>query len=118
MSGADVFLPAHSKLARTISKSDWQLLFDRSRAFQNEKFPDQSIDSKLIHLAREVEELRKEPTEIEEFADCLILIFGCAAKQGLTAQQLVSAAHKKLTVCEKRTWGPADAEGVHHHLEQ
>ena len=65
----------------------------------------------------EVEEWRNQPGDIMEAADALILVAGCALKQGFTLEELLTAAHQKMDVNNLRQWGAADADGVHHHVE-
>lgn len=95
---------------------DFQRLQDRVAAFQQDRFPAQPLEGKLAHLVREAKELHDNPSDLSEWADVVILIFGAAAQAGLDTVELGNAALAKLTICESRQWGPADSEGVHHHL--
>lgn len=71
-------------------------LFERVERFQDSRFPNQTLDSKLKHMIREIEELRTK------------------AKRQLFS--LIIAAHEKLTICEARQWGQPDADGIYHHV--
>ena len=96
----------------------FQALQDRIEEFQRSRFPDQKLAGKLAHLGREVDELRANPDDPMEWADVLILFLGAAALHDLSASALLLFANHKLTICESRKWGPADADGVHHHIEE
>jgi hypothetical protein len=90
----------------------------RTGKFQRERFPHQPVEAKIRHLIREANELLEAPTDIVENADVLILALGINAVNGRTLEELIAAALEKLAVCEKRKWHAADAEGVHHHVEE
>jgi NTP pyrophosphatase (non-canonical NTP hydrolase) len=92
---------------------------------------DRKVTAALHHLKQEVPELidaiektgiTKRPEngnpEIEfEFADCFILILNAASKYGLTADQLMEIAQKKLQICKERKWGKPDENGVVNHIK-
>ena len=84
--------------------------------WQKRTFPNQRVESKIKHLQHEVDELARKPKDIAEMADCLILLFGIAGQEKLTADQLISAAAAKMEINKRRQWEPADADGVHHHI--
>ena len=86
--------------------------------FQERVFPNQPAKAKLIHLQREVQEaIDSNLNDLEEWADCLNLLLGAAIKHGIRYRDLLEAAKVKLAVCQSRKWGPPDAQGVYHHLE-
>ena len=97
--------------------ADIQALQDRIEEFQRSRFPDQKLSGKFAHLAREVDELRANTDDPMEWADVFILFLGAAAMHDLSVTALLVFADSKLTICEKRKWGPADVDGVHHHIE-
>ena len=97
---------------------DFQALQDRIEEFQRTRFPDQKLKGKLNHLVREALELLKNPDDPMEWADVTILLFGAAAMHGISASALLQNAESKLTICEARKWAPADADGVHHHIDE
>jgi len=100
-----------------VGRSPLERLYARVDDFQRRKFPKQTLDSKLAHLQREVAELRAAPTDLTEFADCLILLLGCAAVLRITPARLLQAAQDKMDVNNLRRWGAPDHEGVRHHIE-
>jgi NTP pyrophosphatase (non-canonical NTP hydrolase) len=61
---------------------------------------------------REVEELTAEPSA-EEAADCMLLLFHMAHKNGWNLEQAVIDKFEKN---KKREWGKPDAHGVVEHL--
>jgi hypothetical protein len=61
----------------------------------------------LKHLAKEVEEAIKDPSDLSEFADCQILIFDAARRAGFTYDQLAEACFAKLAINKKRKWPKA-----------
>ena len=72
----------------------------------------------LHHLQEEVKEVMKEPLDVTEYADCLILLMGAFKRIGGTAEQLVQAAIDKVEVNKKRKWGKADENGVIKHIDE
>ena len=97
--------------------SELQILQDRIAEFQRSRFPDQKLKGKLNHLVSEALELRCNPDDPMEWADVLILLLGAAAQHDLSVTALCKFAEDKLQICMARKWAPADADGVHHHVE-
>ncbi len=64
----------------------------------------------LKHLAKEVQEVLKDPTDIMEFADCLFLVFDATRRAGFTFDQLRDAAFTKLEINKSRHW-PKPSKG-------
>lgn len=85
-------------------------------AWAESTFPLQTAKQKAAHLVREAEELRMEPDSLEECADCLLLLLEIAKLAGADANALIAAARAKFQKCQLRKWGPADSEGVYHHV--
>lgn len=94
-----------------------QLQAEISR-FQDRTFPDQGLMPKINHLRHEVDELAKDPNDTAELADCFILLLGIAAKRSISADTLISASHAKMEINKRRKWGPPDADGVCHHIQE
>jgi hypothetical protein len=130
-SPAELFMPTHSapsklcvrrasavKTKSIAAPEPMQALQDRIATFQRTRFPEQSLDGKLAHMVREICELRADPDDNMEWADVLILLLGAAAWHGLTIDDLLQAAQTKMGINENRQWGPADPEGIHHHIEK
>lgn len=64
----------------------------------------------LHHLAKEANETAEDPTNIVEYADCLIIFLDAMWRAGFTLQQVVDAAHSKMKVNRARKW-PKAVEG-------
>ena len=96
--------------------------FEKITKWQKETFPNATALSKLHHLKEEVNELqsdleRKAFYRDMEFADCFLLLFGCAAADGFTYEAICHAIDKKMEVNYKRKWGTPDENGVVKHVE-
>ncbi len=100
-------------------------------AWAEKQFPGQTALGKAAHLVRESRELHEAIQDqavsgttleaghdLEEMADCLILLLHLAKMRGYAATVLLEAGFVKLDECKSRTW-PAqpDSDGVYHHLE-
>ena len=79
-------------------------------------FPGETVQQKIQHLAKEVQELLAHPTSREEMADCQLLLLDIARLQNTDANLLVSAAFDKLEINKRRTWamGP---DGFYIHVK-
>jgi len=71
----------------------------------------------LTHMAEEMFEVLNDPYNPEEYADCLILLLGAARNAGISADQLIQAAHDKHLVNTKRTWEKPDAYVISRHVK-
>lgn len=96
-----------------------QQLQDRIVAWQRKQFPNQTVQGQLNHLRHEVREVQKDPNDLTEWADVLILFLGSAGRNFFVTQDLIAAAHAKMAINEKRQWpAEADKDGVFHHIEK
>lgn len=69
----------------------------------------------LRHLEREAVEAQGAPTDVEEYADCFLLILDAARRAGISPLQLIEAAQQKLEINKRREWpGPVDDQPVEH----
>lgn len=96
--------------------------FEAISQWQNETFGQATALSKLSHLNQEIIELNTEiigNTEHKkmEFADCFILLFGCAASDGMTYEDICKAIDDKMEINKKRTWGKPNENGVVNHIK-
>jgi NTP pyrophosphatase (non-canonical NTP hydrolase) len=96
-------------------------LFLENAVWQKETFGQSTPLSKLAHLEEEVRELASDiatnnPERRLEYADCFLLLFGCAAADGMTYQDVCNAIKEKLTINQTRTWGVPDKNGVIKHV--
>ena len=74
--------------------------------------------AKIAHLIKEVDELYRSPYDIEEYADCFILILDAARKAGYDVSDITSAMWDKLEVNRQRKWGKPDENGVVEHIRE
>jgi len=99
-----------------------KLQFETISKWQNETFGQATALSKTAHLKQEVKELRKDlkndsPAKKLEFADCFILLFGAAASDGMSYEDICNAIDEKMEINKSRKWGNPDKNGVINHLK-
>lgn len=70
-----------------------------------------------IRLVHEALELVKAPEDLEEGADCLILLLNWAERAGYSADDLVQAAWLKHQKNQDRQWAE-QSNGTWHHKEK
>jgi hypothetical protein len=95
--------------------------FEQIAAWQKETFGQATAISKLNHLKKEVDELiidiAIDSTEKRlEFADCFFLLFGAAAADGMTYEDICHAIEEKFEINKARKWGKPDENGVVEHV--
>ena len=78
---------------------------------------DRGPEGSLHHLIDEANECLDNPTDLSEYADCLILLLDATRRAGYTLTDLANAAWAKMDANEQRTWGEPDSRGVIHHIE-
>jgi len=93
---------------------DW---LNRQRRWSRETFPHQTWGSNLAHMEKEVVEVRKSPSDVEEWADVVILAFGGAMAAGHTPHDICVALQRKQTKNMNRKWGKPDTDGVSYHVK-
>jgi len=96
--------------------------FNEIVAWQKQTFPKATSLSKVFHLEKEVVELRNDllanyPDKRLEYADCFLLLFGSAASDGMSFQDICNAIDEKMQINRERKWGNADENGVVHHIK-
>lgn len=96
--------------------TDLQRLQDELGDWQDETFGNSGPDGCLAHLKKEIEELITDPYDRMEYADCFMLLIGAYRRTGGSADDLVTAAFQKLTICKSREWGEPDENGVVEHI--
>lgn len=95
--------------------------FNDISAWQKQTFPNATPLSKIAHLAEELQELYSDlkinnPERRLEFADCFLLLFGCAAADGMAYKDVCDAIQEKFDINKSRKWGEPDENGVVKHL--
>jgi hypothetical protein len=58
----------------------------------------------LRHLEKEAKEAQEDETNINEYADCLLLLLDATRRGGFTLMHLLRAAQAKMEVNKKRSW--------------
>lgn len=78
---------------------------ERQRAFSLATFgPGPRTDGVLDHIAKELQEIRDDPSDIGEWVDVIILAFDGAWRAGWEPQQIIDAIKEKQARNEQRTW--------------
>lgn len=72
----------------------------------------------IKHLQREIEELLNNMDDIEEWADCLMLLLDGARRRGHDIDAIVDATWDKLEKNRHRKWGKPDADGIVEHVRE
>lgn len=90
--------------------------------WQKETFGNATALSKVEHLKEEVEELSIDLAidgtgKRLEFADCFILLFGAAASDGMTYEDVCNSIDEKMAINRLRKWGKPDENGVVKHID-
>lgn len=90
--------------------------------WQKETFGQATSLSKLAHLNEELFELRDDLVNQRsdkrlEFADCFLLIFGCAAADGMSYDDICNCIDEKMKINKARKWGKPDEFGVVKHIK-
>lgn len=113
-------------MAVSTKDAPWPIGMDRFQQevgeWANQTFTQATDHSIIVHLAREVKELRaylttEQAVTVEsialEAADCLLLLMHLAHRCDFS---LIDAATLKHSINRHRQWGQADAEGVVEHV--
>lgn len=66
--------------------------------------PGTRIDGVLDHIAKELDEVRKAPDDLTEWADIIILALDGAQRTGAEPQAIIDAVKAKQAKNEARTW--------------
>ena len=113
-----------TSLRRTLQRTPMtEQLFNEISEWQKETFGLVTPLSKISHLKDEIEELRlgimyDQPDKRLEFADCFFLLFGAAATDGMSYQDIQDAIKEKFEINKKRKWGTPDQNGVVNHIKE
>lgn len=95
------------------------LLFKEIAEWRHKTFGFQkSIEPTIYHLQDEITEILKDPKDIYEYADAMMLLIDAAHISGYNYDELIQAVKEKFEICKKRKWGEPDENGVVHHIEE
>jgi|GEM_PF-5127111 predicted house-cleaning noncanonical NTP pyrophosphatase (MazG superfamily) len=106
-----------------VPKKGWPVMFtllhlqNEQGAWSDVVMKGQPIKAKIRHLMREVREMLKDPKDLVEHADVLLLLLDINRLCGFTADQLMLAASAKLAVNKARKWNPPDKDGCITHVK-
>lgn len=77
----------------------------RQRAFSERTFgPGIRTAGVCDHIRKELREIEADPTDLEEWADVILLALDGAWRMGASPEQIASAIEAKLTKNENRKW--------------
>jgi hypothetical protein len=66
--------------------------------------PDPRLRGILAHIRKELDEIERHPTDLEEWIDVVILAFDGAWRAGHPVKEIVACLERKQTKNEGRTW--------------
>jgi predicted house-cleaning noncanonical NTP pyrophosphatase (MazG superfamily) len=95
--------------------TDEESLFNSLSEFVFNTFPDASCNDHLKKLKIEADEAMQDNRESSEFADCLMAVYGAAAKAGFSYEELIHAGFEKLKINKTREWKRLD-DGTYQHI--
>jgi len=95
--------------------------FEQITKWQNETFGKATAFSKIEHLKEEIEELAIDiaidgHNKRLEYADCFLLLFGAAASDGMSYQDICAAIDEKMQINYTRKWGKPNEKGIVNHI--
>ena len=93
------------------------LLFNEMGEFSVKTFTGATAKGHLRKLKEEADEAIEDPTDIKEYADCLMALFGAAYKAGFTYDALIQAGKEKLEINKSRKWVKLENEIYQHVIE-
>lgn len=77
----------------------------RQRAFSRATFgPGARTEGVINHITKEFEEIRKEPTDLKEWIDVMLLAMDGAWRSGHSPEEIVAALKAKQDKNELRDW--------------
>jgi hypothetical protein len=79
-------------------------LYSEIDEFVKDTFPEATARDHLLKLKHEADEAREMPADITEYADCIICIFGAAAKSGFSYNDLIYVVDHKLRLLKNKDW--------------
>ena len=77
-----------------------------------------SPKASLCHLKKEVEEVIEALTDVEEYADCFILLLDAARLANIPFPEIFDTMKKKFEKNKNRRWAKPDENGVSEHIRE
>lgn len=86
-------------------KRNFYELMNGMRKFSEETFgPFNGSEGVIAHIEEEIEEIKENPQDIEEWADLIILAFDGAAREDFSVWEIIEAVHNKHEKNKLRKW--------------
>lgn len=79
-------------------------LYDQYNWSQATFGPGPRVGGVIDHITKELDEVRASPDDASEWADIIILAIDGAMRQGITAEALILAYHRKMARNKTREW--------------
>lgn len=82
-------------------------LADQHAAWSQETFgsdKERGPEGPLKHMRKEIEEVLANPTDLQEYADLLLLLLDASRRAGIGPYSLIRAGQAKLKINKERTW--------------
>jgi hypothetical protein len=77
----------------------------RQKAFSERTFgPGEKTDGVIDHLRKEIVEIEKDPHDLTEWIDVILLACDGAWRRGFSPEEIATALDAKLTKNEERKW--------------
>jgi NTP pyrophosphatase (non-canonical NTP hydrolase) len=101
------------------SKRRLKNIQDGIKTWADAKIPDRTPDGQMLHLEKELNELKVEwevqdlDKAKEELADIVIVALNLAGQMGFDMEYEVL---RKMEINKKRMWSKPDSQGVIHHI--
>lgn len=81
--------------------------------------PNARLNGVLDHISKEIEEIKQQPNDLEEWVDLIILAFDGAWRAGYSPDEIATAIEAKQTKNEGRSWPDwrtmSEDEAIEHH---
>jgi predicted house-cleaning noncanonical NTP pyrophosphatase (MazG superfamily) len=85
--------------------------------WSDQKFGENREPTALLnHLKKEVDEIIREPYDLEEYADAFMLLVDAARLAGFNMTDVFNAMWLKFEKNKNREWGLPDENGVVEHI--
>ena len=91
-------------------------LYNEIGTWSKSAFPDADSIAHMKKAIAEAHEVIDNPSDITEYADCLIAIFAAAYKQNIELPELLTSIQSKLSLNKKRTW-LKQSDGTYQHVK-
>lgn len=105
MNPADCSRPREEGWAERSGTFDLITHLRRQIKFSEETFgPGPRAEGIIDHIRKELKEIKKEPTDLEEWIDVVLLAFDGAWREGHTSENIAACLEYKQTKNERREW--------------